>query len=425
MKKKIIIIISLIILVIGMMISSYFLGFKLKGKDKVEIAYGDKYKDPGVSAKFLFISLTSKVKIKSNVNEKKIGNYIVTYTLPMKTLKRIVTIKDKTAPVITLKGEDAVTLSLGSNYEEAGYEVSDNVDKNLTEKVKVTSNIDNNKLGDYQVIYEVEDSSKNKDKKIRKVTVKDDVPPIISLKGSKSINVKVGNSYKEEGYEATDNHDGNITEKVKVTNNVNYNKAGTYEIIYEVEDSFQNKTVEKRTIHVAANEENNSNGITYIKGILLVNKKYHLPSNYNPGVNSEAWNALTKLQAAAKEAGYDMPMLSGFRSYSTQTWLFQSYVDRDGVEKANTYSARPGQSEHQTGLAFDVGSITNSYGDTDAGKWLAANCHKYGFILRYLKGKEHITGYQYEPWHIRYINVGVATEIYNRGITLEEYLGAL
>lgn len=424
MKKKILIVCFASLIIVGIMLFSYFSGFRLKGNKQIYLAYGEKYKDPGIEAKFLFFSLKSKVKITSNVNEKKMGNYKVTYKLPFKTLTRTITIKDKTAPVIVLKGDEEMTLSLGSNYEESGYEATDNIDKNLTEKVKVKNNIDSNKLGDYEVIYEVEDSSKNKVKKIRKVTVKDDVPPIITLKGSKIIYKKVGESYKDEGYEAKDNHDGDITDKVKIINNVNYNQVGTYEIIYEVEDTFKNKSTEKRIIKIAEREETKVD-ITYIKGILLVNKKYHLPADYNPGVNSEAWSALTALQNAAKEAGYDMPMLSGFRSYDTQKWLFQSYVDRDGVEKANTYSARPGQSEHQTGLAFDVGSITNSYGDTDAGKWLAANCHKYGFILRYLKGKESITGYQYEPWHIRYINVGVATEIYNRGITLEEYLGAL
>ena len=420
MKKKGLII--AFILLIGI-IGSYFFGFKLKGQDIVEVTFGQKYKEAGYSANILFLSLKPYVKVKSNINEKKIGNYEVTYTLPLKKLTRTVVVKDKTSPVITLKGEDVVSLSFGSTYEEAGYEAQDDVDGDVTEKVKIESNIDANKLGNYEISYTVEDSSKNKQTKIRKITVQDDVAPTITLKGAKNVYVKVGGSYKEEGYDANDNYDGNVTDKVKVIDNINYQKAGTYEITYEVEDSFQNKGTEKRVIHVTNTNETSTSEITYIKGILLVNKTYHLPSNYNPGVNAEAKEALTKLQNAAKEAGYDMPLLSGFRSYDTQKWLFQSYADRDGVEKASTYSARAGQSEHQTGLAFDVGSITNSYGDTDAGKWLAANAHKYGFIIRYLKGKEHITGYQYEPWHIRYINVEVATDIYNKGVTLEEYLG--
>jgi D-alanyl-D-alanine carboxypeptidase len=117
-----------------------------------------------------------------------------------------------------------------------------------------------------------------------------------------------------------------------------------------------------------------------------------------------------------------MPLVSGFRSYSRQKTIYNNYVAIDGVTKADTYSARPGHSEHQTGLAFDVGAIDDNYGNTAAGKWLANNAHKYGFIIRYPKGKTHITGYKYEPWHIRYIGTNHATTIYNKQITLEEYL---
>ena len=103
--------------------------------------------------------------------------------------------------------------------------------------------------------------------------------------------------------------------------------------------------------------------------------------------------------------------------------LYNNYVSISGKEKADTYSARPGHSEHQTGLAFDVGSIDNNYGNTSAGKWLANNCHKFGFIIRYPIGKQNITGYQYEPWHIRYLGNPLATNVYNSGLCLEEYFG--
>ena len=181
----------------------------------------------------------------------------------------------------------------------------------------------------------------------------------------------------------------------------------------------------KESIEISNNYDNivSSDSPTYINGILIVNKKYSLPSTYNPGVDPEAGNALSNLQTGAANAGYSMPLLSGFRSYSTQKVLYNSYVQTDGVEAADTYSARPGHSEHQTGLAFDVGNIDYGYGDTDAGRWLNDHAHEYGFIIRYLKGKESITGYVYEPWHIRYVGVNVASEIHARGITLEEYLG--
>lgn len=161
---------------------------------------------------------------------------------------------------------------------------------------------------------------------------------------------------------------------------------------------------------------------TYVGGVLIVNKNYALPRNYG-GYNSAAASALSRLQAGAKNAGFSMPLLSGYRSFDYQDKLYRKYAAEDGIAAANTYSAWPGHSEHQTGLAFDVGSISNNYGSTRAGKWLAAHAHEYGFIIRYPKGKEHITGYQYEPWHVRYLGVDLATKVYKSGLCLEEYLG--
>ena len=166
-------------------------------------------------------------------------------------------------------------------------------------------------------------------------------------------------------------------------------------------------------------------GITYINGIMLVNKTHPIPADYNPGLDSQTYQAYLRLKADAEALGYSMPLLSGFRSYETQRGLYNRYCAEYGQAAADTFSARPGTSEHQTGLAMDVGMIEDWYGDTAAGQWLAANCHKYGFIIRYPQGKEHITGYKYEPWHIRYLGVDVATDVYNSGLTLEEYLGAI
>lgn len=173
----------------------------------------------------------------------------------------------------------------------------------------------------------------------------------------------------------------------------------------------------------SASATSNGSGFTYVQGVLIVNKKYSVPSTYNPGVNGTAYAAYVNLKNAAESAGYSMPLLSGFRSYSTQVGLYNRYVSMYGQATADTFSARPGHSEHQTGLAFDVGSIDDNYGNTAAGKWLANNCHKFGFIIRYPYGKQGITGYQYEPWHIRYLGNPLATNVYNSGLCLEEYLG--
>ena len=162
---------------------------------------------------------------------------------------------------------------------------------------------------------------------------------------------------------------------------------------------------------------------TYIKGVLVANKTYELPSNYNPGVNPQAQSAFNNMSSAAAQEGINLYIVSGFRSYSTQASIYNNYVARDGKAAADRYSARPGHSEHQTGLAFDLNSLSQSFENTPEGKWLAANCYKYGFIIRYPKGKENITGYMYEPWHVRYLGTDTATKVYNSGLTLEEYLG--
>ena len=103
--------------------------------------------------------------------------------------------------------------------------------------------------------------------------------------------------------------------------------------------------------------------------------------------------------------------------------LYNNYVKRDGAQNADRYSARPGYSEHQTGLAFDINYADSRFEGTDQAIWLAENAYKYGFILRYPEGKEHITGYMYEPWHYRYIGVENAAKIFASGLTLEEYYG--
>ena len=163
--------------------------------------------------------------------------------------------------------------------------------------------------------------------------------------------------------------------------------------------------------------------ITYIDGILIANKTYALPSTYNPGVDPVANEALQQMFAAAKAEGLDLFVRSGFRSYQTQKSLYESYVKRDGQAAADRYSARAGHSEHQTGLAFDINKANSSFAGSPEAIWLAENCHKYGFIIRYPEGKEAITGYIYEPWHVRYLGVETATAVYNSGLCLEEYLG--
>ena len=165
-------------------------------------------------------------------------------------------------------------------------------------------------------------------------------------------------------------------------------------------------------------------GITYIDGIMIVNKTYSLPASYDPGaLTPDADQAFAMLQKAAKLDGLTMNCVSGYRSYQAQDTLYHNYVARDGQAAADRFSARPGHSEHQTGLCLDVNYAGDAFHDTPEAKWLEENSWKYGFIIRYPEGKENITGYMYESWHVRYLGKDLAKKVYDSGLTLEEYLG--
>jgi D-alanyl-D-alanine carboxypeptidase len=182
--------------------------------------------------------------------------------------------------------------------------------------------------------------------------------------------------------------------------------------------------------------------------LVVVNKKRNLKPDYEPPdlvqpnvpfsfegkspkklMRKEAARALEELFAQAKQDHIDILGQSAYRSYSTQQATFKRLIQKyGGAEEANKVSAYPGQSEHQTGLAIDITSkrmgntLEEKFGETPEGKWLAENAPKYGFIIRYPKGKENVTGYSYEPWHIRYVGKKAAEEIASKHITLEEYL---
>ncbi|MGG3283908.1 M15 family metallopeptidase [Paenibacillus solani] len=207
-----------------------------------------------------------------------------------------------------------------------------------------------------------------------------------------------------------------------------------------LKDNAANRTL--KTIHGIHTVTNLSSTV------VLVNKQRNLPANYIPQdlvvpnipfsfsgsspkkqMRKIAANALENLFAAAKKDGIDLKAVSGYRSYATQKAIFQRNASIKGEAVANKTSAHPGQSEHQTGLTMDISSasvgyaLEQSFGNTKEGKWLKANAPKYGFIIRYGKDQEKITGYSYEPWHVRYVGVYIAGEISKRHLTLEEYLG--
>jgi zinc D-Ala-D-Ala carboxypeptidase len=181
--------------------------------------------------------------------------------------------------------------------------------------------------------------------------------------------------------------------------------------------------------------------------LILVNKVFALPQDYTPQdlvrpdvafsfgdqdleksyMRKEAASALEKMFADAKSQDIHLFAVSGYRSYERQDDNFHNKVNTIGEEEAAKIVAYPGNSEHQTGLAMDISShsanlkLTEQFGETVEGKWLMENAHRFGFILRYPKGLETITGYNYEPWHYRYVGLKAAEEIYKNQLTLEEY----
>lgn len=214
-------------------------------------------------------------------------------------------------------------------------------------------------------------------------------------------------------------------------------KKLTYNITYEDGVEVQRDLINEEVI-VEASDKIIAEGIFDPTSLTVcVNKLRNLSRDFEPEdlivpnvrsvvnsnrvmMRSEAAKALENLFAGAEENGVYLYAVSGYRSYDYQASIYEPYTG---------YSAPPGASEHQLGLAMDVNSsyygssLVTEFGYSPEGQWVKENAHKYGFIIRYLEGKEDITGYFYEPWHIRYVGVDLAKELYNTGLTLEEYYG--
>ena len=180
-------------------------------------------------------------------------------------------------------------------------------------------------------------------------------------------------------------------------------------------------------------------GVASIDGQVIANKTYSLPQNYQPTdpyqavrgercndcIDKTAMKQFQLMQSDAQALGLNIYIASGFRSYQYQVNLYDRYVSTSGKAGADTYSSRPGYSEHQTGLCFDLNSIEDSFANTNEGRWVNENAYRYGFVIRFPKGQEKYTGYQYESWHLRYVGEALAKQLYHDGeyLSLEEYYG--
>lgn len=163
-----------------------------------------------------------------------------------------------------------------------------------------------------------------------------------------------------------------------------------------------------------------------VDGIIVANKKYSVPEDYEPGLIPEAEQSFSIMKSDMERDNMYLEIVSGFRSFEEQKAIYDNDLAEKGKEYVDNYSAVPGHSEHQLGLAIDVtndgsASVNIDFADTKEAEWISKNAHKYGFIIRYPRGKKQVTGYEYEPWHLRYLGPDLAKKIYDSGLTLEEY----
>ena len=262
------------------------------------------------------------------------------------------------------------------------------------------------------------------------------VTDVSSTKGVKTVKLPIWSSQGGQDdviwYDAIKQTDG--TYKLSVDIRRHKNNRGEYNIhMYYIQSDGSLQGVTGTTTKVEGSQtsvkEVQYNGSYYfVQGkydeIAVANKKHPMAANYNPGENPTAKAAFLRLRNDMIAQGYNVGYAySGFRSYDYQKVLYQNYVNKDGQAAADRYSARPGYSEHQTGLVFDLtDKAGNLLEDAAASTWLKNNAHRYGFVVRYQPGKEASTGYMPEAWHIRYIGKE-ADEIYHSGLSLEEYYG--
>ncbi|MDO4996459.1 MAG: M15 family metallopeptidase [Bacilli bacterium] len=347
------------------------------------------------------------------------------------------------------------------NSKRMSYKIDKNIEVNIFDKVYNTDYIknikngkiitkkkliDTSKLGTTNVTISIKNYFKKTKKVTYKVKVVDKEEPTITF--NDKLSVEEGNEIDLlKDVKAEDNSREEI--KVEVVGDYDLKTPNTYELEYVAKDSSGNEKREKFILEVTKKKEvvvpsssssstnktfttSNGhsgkivNGITYIDGYLIANKTYALPSSYNPGgLNGEMYSALQTMINDAASQGISLWIKSGYRSYSTQQGTYAHWVNTYGQATADTISARPGHSEHQTGLAVDLNSLDQDFEYTPEGKWLNNNCYKYGFIIRFVKGKENETGYAFEPWHVRYVGTDLATKLYNGGnwITMEAYFG--
>lgn len=377
MKKKYVIgiIVVTILLLIGII---FFLflppEFKLTKGDTIELKYGEKYKDPGYKVTKFGKDYTKDIKIKNKINSKKLGTYKIIYEVKINgiTFKKVRKVKliDDEKPIITLTGNENISICPNAEYKEEGYKATDNYDGDITKNVKITTK-------DGIISYSVKDSSGNTAEITRTITKEDKIAPTITLKGNKTITLYLGNTWKEPGYTATDNCDNDITNNVVKSGTVNPNKLGTYKITYTVKDMTGNQAVVERTVKVISKPVNNNSGsnkgviyLTFDDGpkqgttnvILDILKEENVPATFF--VTNSGPDSLIKREY---DEGHTVGLHTASHNYATVYKSVDSYYNdllqvQNRVKRITGYESKiirfPGGSSNTISKKYSKGIMT-------------------------------------------------------------------
>lgn len=377
MKKKYVIgiIVVTILLLVGII---FFLflppEFKLTKGDTIELKYGEKYKDPGYKVTKFGKDYTKDIKIKNKINSKKLGTYKIIYEVKINgiTFKKVRKVKliDDEKPIITLTGNENISICPNAEYKEEGYKATDNYDGDITKNVKITTK-------DGIISYSVKDSSGNTAEITRTITKEDKIVPTITLKGNKTITLYLGNTWKEPGYTATDNCDNDITNNVVKSGTVNPNKLGTYKITYTVKDMTGNQAVVERTVKVISKPVNNNSGsnkgviyLTFDDGpkqgttnvILDILKEENVPATFF--VTNSGPDSLIKREY---DEGHTVGLHTASHNYATVYKSVDSYYNdllqvQNRVKRITGYESKiirfPGGSSNTISKKYSKGIMT-------------------------------------------------------------------
>lgn len=268
-------VLSFIIIGILCLISYFFHAYliiptiKLNGDKVITLDVNSKYDDLGATAELNGKDISNRIVKKGTISTDTVGKYEIIYSITndkgyrKKNVKRIINVVDLEKPVIILEGKKKVTVSFGDLYKEFGYTAKDDYDGDLTKNVVINGHVNVKKIGTYTLTYTVVDSSSNKVSEKREITVIDNKAPVIDLDGKSKVVVKLNGEYKESGFTALDNYDGDLTDKVKVSGTINTKKIGLYKLTYSVKDSFGNVATKVRKVQVGTQKDRDK--LTYIE----------------------------------------------------------------------------------------------------------------------------------------------------------------